>query len=280
VIDVTVPPGQVPERLTHRIAYELAPDAALPSLIGSLTINGPELTVDNRDSVVLSPPLRGPGWLGLGCCAATSLHRSIRLAVDGARLVKPEIFAIDWVREREGRLFEGDGTQNEQWFAYGAEVTSASDGEVMAVRDDMQEESPNQPPKYVKAPGDYGGNHVTVEIAPGVYAFYAHLQPGSVAVAVGEQVTAGQPIGLLGNSGNSTAPHLHFGLIDTPDPLTSESLPMVFDRYTLTGTVSPENAGPAFSDSDATVSLTGTPQPQENTLPLQLDVADFGEAAS
>jgi hypothetical protein len=280
VIDVAVPPDQVPDQLTHRIAYELSPDAPLASLIGSLTVEGPELKVDHRESVILSPPMRGEGWLGLGCCAPWSLHRSIRLAVDGAKIAKPEIFAIDWVRERDGRFFAGDGTRNEQWFGYGAEVISASDGVVVAARDGQPEESPNQPTQHVKAPGDYGGNYVTVEIAPAVYAFYAHLQPGSVAVAVGDQVTAGQLIGLLGNSGNSTAPHLHLGLIDTPDPLTAESLPMVFDLYTLSGTLSPEEVGPAFSDSDATVALTGTPQAQENTLPLHLDVVDFGEAGS
>ena len=55
-----------------------------------------------------------------------------------------------------------------------------------------------------------GGNNVIMEIGDGLYAFYAHLQPGSLRVKVGDKVRRGQVLGLLGNSGNSSEPHLHF----------------------------------------------------------------------
>ena len=123
-------------------------------------------------------------------------------------------------------------------------------------------------------PRDFGGNFVTLEIAPGVYAFYAHLQPGSVAVGVGDRVATGQVLGLLGNTGNTTGPHLHFALLDAPDPLTGNSLPMVIDRWTLEGVVATE----AFFDQSGPPNLVpaGTPTEQSATLPLFLDVADFG----
>ena len=88
MLDVVVPPDQVPERLTHRITYELAPDAPLATIIGSREILGPELTVDPFAPLVIAPPLRGAGWINANGCCDASAHRSASLAVDGARLVK------------------------------------------------------------------------------------------------------------------------------------------------------------------------------------------------
>jgi hypothetical protein len=223
---------------------------------------------------VLAPPLRGDGWLNAsGCCSPANLHRAIRIAVDGAYIGKQETFAIDWIRIQNGKVFEGDGSQREQWFGFGAEIFAVGDGTVVAVQEGRPEEVPLQPVENVHQPGDYGGNTVTIELAPGVYAFYAHFQPGSITVAVGDQVTTGQVLGLLGNTGNSSAPHLHFGLLDHPDPLIGESLPMVFDEWTLEGRVSPETWFDA--SGEGTLALTGSPEEQEGTLQLFLDVATF-----
>ena len=134
--------------------------------------------------------------------------------------------------EQMNRTFEGDGTQNEQYFAFGAQVRSATSGEVVDVRHGLPNETPNNDPQNVRLPLDVGGNHAVVRVRPGVYAFYGHLQPGSIVVQEGDHVEAGRLLGKLGSSGNSTQPHLHFDLSDGPDPLTSDSLPHVFDRYT------------------------------------------------
>src|SRR4051812_1191058 len=255
MLDVVVPPDQVPARLTHRISYEIAPDAPRATIIGSHQIVGPELTVDPLPPVVIAPPLRGAGWFnGNGCCAA-SAHRSLRLAVDGSHLVKPETFAIDWMRIVDGRIFTGDGTRNADYFSFGAEVLAVADGTVAFVRDGLPEDTPNEPPTTLHEPLDYSGNEVVLELAPGVYAFYAHLQPGSIRVQVGEAVTTGQVLVLLGNTGNSTAPHLHFQLADGPDLLTATSLPFVLDHWTLAGTIDP-----ASTPTD--VRIAGTPAPQ------------------
>jgi hypothetical protein len=276
VMDVVMPPGAAPTRLGHRIAYELPPDAPARAVIGSLITDGPELTVDTRAALVLAPPLRGDGWLnGSGCCAITA-HRTARLVVDGSRYIKPETFAIDWVRLRDERLFEGDGARVEQWYAFGAELLAVADGTVVHVRDGMPEETPNQPPVAVHATADYAGNSVVLEIRPGVFAAYAHLQPGSVRVNVGDRVTAGQVLGLLGNTGNSSAPHLHFGLQDGPDILTSNSLPFVFDRYTLHGTISEEDLDAASTGPDPSpVSLGGPAGTQVASHPLYLTLIGF-----
>ena len=272
VLDVAVPPDRDVSTLGHRIAYELAPDAPGRTIIGSFVVDGPALTVDPRPVTVIAPPLRGGGWLAVSaCCSSAALHRLVRLPVDGARFAKIETFAIDWIQIRDGRPFDGDGSRREQWYGFGAEVYAVADGTVVAVQEGRLEETPLRPTTNVHAPGDYSGNSVTIEIAPDVYAFYAHFQPGSVEVAPGDRVTSGQRLGLLGNTGNTDAPHLHFGLNDHPDPIVANSLPMVFDAWTLEGTITLET----FLNATDVIP-TGPTEPQTDTLQLYLDVADFG----
>lgn len=69
------------------------------------------------------------------------------------------------------------------------------------------------------------GNHLVLDLGEGTYAAYAHLQRGSLAVREGDRVQAGQLIARCGNSGNSTEPHLHFQLMDGPDPDTARGVP-------------------------------------------------------
>lgn len=72
------------------------------------------------------------------------------------------------------------------------------------------------------------GNHVVIDLGDGVHAVFAHLRRGSLLVSVGERVTAGQEIAGCGNSGNSSEPHLHFQLMDGPDPETARGLPFTW----------------------------------------------------
>ena len=108
-----------------------------------------------------------------------------------------------------------------------------------------------------------------------MWVLYAHLQPGSIAVAIGDEVAAGQPLARLGNSGNSLAPHLHFGLLDGLDPSRANSVPFVVDRYTVSGAVEPASSLAAFTGTGPLRRRTDTaPVPQSGTLPLNLDVID------
>lgn len=72
------------------------------------------------------------------------------------------------------------------------------------------------------------GNHVVLDLGGGAYAVYAHVRRGSLKVKAGDRVRAGQEIGCVGNSGNTTEPHLHFHLMDGPDPDAARGVPFTW----------------------------------------------------
>jgi murein DD-endopeptidase MepM/ murein hydrolase activator NlpD len=81
------------------------------------------------------------------------------------------------------------------------------------------------------------GNYVILDLGKGNFALYGHLQPKSTRVRVGQKVRRGQVLALLGNSGNSGSPHLHFGVTNGNSPLGAEGVPYVFDSFELQGVV-------------------------------------------
>jgi Peptidase family M23 len=223
--------AKVPSQLTHRIALTMQPKQAAVATDYELA----PIKVTNREAVVLTPPLRGPGWVvANGCCSDFTAHRGTVLPVNGAPHVA-ERFAIDFVQiDPLGRLFEGPLDQLSSYPYFGDEVHSATAGKVVGVVDNI----PNTPagafPPAITAE-KAGGNHVVVAIGGGRYAFYAHLQPGTIRVNVGQKVAVGQVLGLLGNSGNSNAPHLHFQVMDSPHPVASNGMPYRFSNFTVEG---------------------------------------------
>ena len=144
-----------------------------------------------------------------------------------------ERFAIDYVQlGPDGRLFTGDVTKPESYPYFGADIHAVADGPVVAVVDGLPEQVPGMTPTGLPL-DQYGGNHIVQDIGDGNYAFYAHLKTGSVKVKPGDRLSTGQVIGNLGNTGNSDAPHLHFHVMSTPDPLRSDGLPFVLTSFRL-----------------------------------------------
>lgn len=231
-------------------------------------------TAIGKEAVVIEPPLRGSGWVAVnGCCDALTSHRGAIIPVNGALRV-PERFAIDWVKlDENGRLFIGDGTKLESYAYYGTPIHAAADGVVVNLYDEADEQVPNEPVKGISA-ANVGGNMVVVDIGGGAFAFYAHLQRGSLKVKLGERVATGQVIGLLGNTGNSSAPHLHFHVMDGPSPLNANGLPFVFTRFSSQGVLAPGDDDWIEQGEPVRIEprLDGK---HVNQLPLNNQVVDF-----
>ena len=148
--------------------------------------------------------------------------------------VNPQMFAIDWLQAVHGSLFRGNGKRLSDWFGFGQPVYAVANGVVVRAISNRPETVPFTPgPAAVQKPGDYGGNEVIERIGPGLYAVYEHLKTGSVLVRLGQHLRTGQPIARLGSSGNSTGPHLHFGIQSGPDILAFPSVPFEIDHYTV-----------------------------------------------
>lgn len=111
-----------------------------------------------------------------------------------------------------------------------------------------------------------GGNYVVVKIDGGHFAFYAHMQPGTPRVKVGDKVRTGQVLGLLGNTGNSDGPHLHFHIMDGPSPLQSNGLPFTFTQFRGQGVVTDE--APLFSGNSAPVDTGALVGKRKGAMPL------------
>lgn len=140
-------------------------------------------------------------------------------------------------------------SQHADWIGYGADVLAVADGVVRDVRDGQLEHAPLTPqpePESLTAHGLFG-NYVVLEIAPGAFATYAHLQRGSVRVHAGETVRRGDLLGRLGQSGNSGAPHLHFQLSNAATFEGAEGLPFLFDHFDLLG---PETEAQLFGQGE------------------------------
>ncbi|WP_371677500.1 M23 family metallopeptidase [Streptomyces sp. NBC_01276] len=209
--------------------------------------------------VELDPPVTGR-WSALNSPAdRTPSHGTHRLgqacAIDlvgegepGADRQRPP-FAALWPPVR----------RNEDFPAYGAPLLAVADATVLRASDRRRDHlSRNSWPAAlyqllieasVRDLGGAGavlGNHLVLDLGDGRHALYAHLRRGSLAVRPGERVRAGQLLARCGNSGNSTEPHVHFQLMDGPDPDTARGLP-----FTWRGLGVPAN-GDVF-DTDRTL---------------------------
>jgi murein DD-endopeptidase MepM/ murein hydrolase activator NlpD len=111
---------------------------------------------------------------------------------------------------------------------------------------------------------------VIEDIGNGAYAFYAHVKPDTMKVYVGARVKRGQVLASLGNSGNSSEPHLHFHVISQPFPLTGNGLPYAFDHFSIV----PGHANESAKDIEF-VFGAGKPVPVGNSLVLDNAVVNF-----
>ncbi len=168
------------------------------------------LTVSGVKAQVIASPVKGDGWLTTNACCTPSPHRGGRVAVGGTHPVKFEMFAVDWVRVQDGAIGSGDGTAISDYPDYGADLLAVANGTMVATHDGLPAQVPEAASTGLKTAQDYAGNSVVLKIAPHRYATYAHLVQRSLKVKMGDRVRNRDVIGELGNSGNTSGPHLHF----------------------------------------------------------------------
>jgi murein DD-endopeptidase len=200
-------------------------------------LDGPAVPVLRDPVPVLSAPLRGSTWVAFNALGAEDHRRSLNAFSARERI--PQRFAIDCMRlGPDGRLFHGDTKSNANYYGYRSEVVAVADGRLSDLKDGLPENSGStERSARIITLENALGNYDTLDLGQGRFATYAYLQPGSFKVKLGEQVKAGQILGLLGNSGNSDAPHLHLQLVNANSPFESEGVPYELDSFTQLGTV-------------------------------------------
>jgi hypothetical protein len=249
-----VSPNAVPDLLTHRVTLNRTAQGLPP-----LVIMGGNVTVrKDLSPVVVGSPVKGPGWAIMETTAPMVHHVTSQITMSGVTRV-PQRYAQDYLYldPVTGTAFTGNGTIARDYFGFGKELYAVGNGTVVFVHDGEKdiEITTEKPPVNVATAA---GNNVVLDLGNGKYACYAHMVNGSVRVKVGDNVTEGQVIGLMGNTGNSDAPHLHFQVVTgTPSFLGGEGYPIVYRSFNVTG---------RFDEDTISDIPLDTPIPQVNRL--------------
>jgi hypothetical protein len=172
-------------------------------------------------------------------------HTTLRLPFDGEWVVlwggpkphenyhvavPPLRFAYDFVVDSAGSLHRSDGRDNADYYCHGRPILAPADGRVTAVLDSFAENIPGTPRRRYRGPG----NFVAIDHGNGEFSILAHLRRGSVRVAAGQRIEAGDTVGECGNNGESTLPHLHYQLQLGAVP-GSRPVPAPFSDYLAEG---------------------------------------------
>jgi Peptidase family M23 len=245
--------AHIPNRLAHRVS---AADSAG---------EGAVITTHHTELHVLGPPVEGADWLAADGPSndEDNHHRRGVLILDG-RAVDSRRFAIDWKQNRDGASFSGDARDVHSYYCYGKAVLAVADGRIVTARDGLPDNIPGHGESFHPAVPitleTVAGNTITLDLGGGQFAYYMHLQPGSLRVKAGDRVRRGQMVARLGASGDAREPHLHFEVTTSSKLLTGEGVPYLIDQYRRKST------------SD------GPEELHTHELPLNNSVVIFGEA--
>lgn len=268
-LDLTLPRGaKAPASISHRLAFTRK---AADGTVVERSLTGIPLTTQ-PPAITIGAPLRGPGWVAANGLFSKDHRRSFN-AVDGREYLAQR-FAIDWVQlGPDGRFFRESSTANENFYGYGAEVIAVADGVISNLVTDQPENAGSNPPTSRTVTLDsITGNSLVLDLGGGRYALYAHLKPGSLKVALGDKVKAGQVLAQLGNSGNSDAPHLHFQLMNANSPLGAEGLPYQIRSFRLAGRLANLEL---LENGQAWTPAQGAAELRRNEFPADLAVVTF-----
>jgi hypothetical protein len=207
--------------ITQTVLHSLEVNLVRPTGIVTTSVTG-SATVESMAPVLLGPPLRGGPWAAVCDPLLKGGHRTVFYTVAGRARI-PGRLAIDFVGLPPGGVLP-PAAERATANGFGADVLAVANGVVSIAVDGIADGRRDQVPIAAAA-----GNHVAIDLGAGRFAFYEHLQQGSVAVKAGDRVKVGQVIARLGSSGStSIGPHLHFHVADANFTLAAEGRPFVF----------------------------------------------------
>ena len=264
-----------PRQVRHQLIF------ATPGGVEQL-IDGVRVTLNQAAPLVLSAPLRAGPWLAYAGPGNAQAHHWNGVVVVNGQTTIPQRYAIDFyglmpaghALRRPVAIEQLSTTSHADWVGFGAEVLAVADGIVRDARDG----EPNRPPMGPQptltdlTERILMGNFVVLEVAPGVFAHYTHLQPGSLMVKAGDRVRRGGVLGRLGQSGQAPLPHLHFQVSNAVTFEESEGLPFVFRNFERLGAAS---LGEALSKPALKLATPGSGKTCKQELPLDGDVLKF-----
>ena len=281
-LHITLPAGTaVPRHLTHRVTTFIA---AAPPAFQHLILTGGETAPDHQTIAVLHPPLAGNNYVSADSCCDSTRHMRAALGVNN-HVWLAQRYAVDWEQlDSHDRIYSGPREKLESYIIFGKPALAVADATVVSVTDGLPEQTPGKYPEAISLE-QADGNSVILRLDDPrlhghVFALYAHMQPGSLRVHSGDKVHPGQVLGLVGNTGNSLAPHLHFQLMAEPSSLASNGLPYAIDSFEVTAQIPGTEV---FDEAEA----NGTPVPHhalpttrhiEKALPLDQLILSFPDA--
>ena len=139
--------------------------------------------------------------------------------------------AFDFIiTDENGKSYKTYGKTNEDYYAFGKELIAPCDGEIVLVVDGVDDNVPGElNPIYVP------GNTVILKTTNNEYLFFAHFKQNSIKVKKGQKIKQGETLGLCGNSGNSSEPHLHFHIQNVKDMNVATGVKCYFDQIVVDG---------------------------------------------
>jgi hypothetical protein len=244
--------SHIPDRLLHRVTTAYAPE------------EGAVISTHHTELRVLGPPVERADWLAEdGPSNNQDNHHRRGVVIFDGQPVDSRRFAIDWKQVKDGAAFSGDARDVHSYYSYGKAVLAVADGRVVTARDGLPENIPGHGDAFHPAVPitleTVAGNTITLDLGGGQFAYYMHLQPGSLLVKAGNRVRRGQALARVGGSGDAREPHLHFEVTTSSKLLAGEGVPYVIDRYRCKST----GEGPA--------------ELHTHELPLDKSVVIFGE---
>lgn len=216
--------SHIPDRLLHRVTTAYAPE------------EGAVISTHHTELRVLGPPVEGADWLAEdGPSNDQDNHHRRGVVILNGQAVDSRRFAIDWKQVKDSASYTGDSRDVHSYYSYGKSVLAVAEGRVVTAKDGLPENIPGHgeafKPVVPITLETVAGNTITLDLGGGQFAYYMHLQPGSLRVKVGDRVKRGQVLARVGASGDAREPHLHFEVTTSPKILTGEGVPYVIDEY-------------------------------------------------